>query len=564
MRKNIKDFFVEMGEENSFSTGLCEYFKKTIESGWAEAFKNIQLGVLTAALCHWISASASSHKAKVLISEQDRCAINDLTSERFKKILPSSAIIELVDLQEAASNFILMKRSRFESDDLNVFLEDQDSGPICTAILHFDNSSQFFLAQEAILNNLFSQASVMAIVIVSADEILTIDCGADWEIIKNKIYGKNICSFINNKWHLSDKSLYKNAPHKINQGKSTWLIKEVSINEWNKSSFYVKKSAVAGRVERRIAFFSDQGSTEKPLANILPTSEITLARSHGVKLSGTSVIWDNDSYLPQLLSPHDPRHSLSVERESVATFGAALILPTANTHHSHWLLETIQHLHWLPQISSDQELTIIASSLLSESQREYLKWTLGGKYPIYYKLPETTVDVRLLYSFIGVSNSYTGCGFDYLQKLAAGEVFPSQSQEKIYVSRRDSRIYRNLVNEDEVEDLFNSYGYETVVASDLTFLDKVKIFKNAARIAGPLGAAIHYGCFSQMRPVFTFLTAEHYLPGEFFQLSSLIESPSINVFLGTQLAHADAWGGSHSSFYLNPTLLKRCLEENII
>lgn len=61
--------------------------------------------------------------------------------------------------------------------------------------------------------------------------------------------------------------------------------------------------------------------------------------------------------------------------------------------------------------------------------------------------------------------------------------------EKLYISRRKSLIPR-LENQDAVENVFKSFGYEIIFPQDMSFQDELKIFSEAEFIAGASGAGL--------------------------------------------------------------------------
>jgi hypothetical protein len=80
--------------------------------------------------------------------------------------------------------------------------------------------------------------------------------------------------------------------------------------------------------------------------------------------------------------------------------------------------------------------------------------------------------------------------------------------EKIYVSRRswlhnntdnigtNMTEARRCVNEDEVAELFESYGFEEVFCENMTMKEKIGMFSSAQYIAGPIGGGMVNTIFS--------------------------------------------------------------------
>jgi hypothetical protein len=61
--------------------------------------------------------------------------------------------------------------------------------------------------------------------------------------------------------------------------------------------------------------------------------------------------------------------------------------------------------------------------------------------------------------------------------------------ELVYISRKDS-LLRRIVNEDEVEAILREYGFEIVVSSQLSFIEKINLFNKARIIVSASSAGL--------------------------------------------------------------------------
>ncbi|OXS30244.1 MAG: hypothetical protein BCS36_05535 [Desulfovibrio sp. MES5] len=68
--------------------------------------------------------------------------------------------------------------------------------------------------------------------------------------------------------------------------------------------------------------------------------------------------------------------------------------------------------------------------------------------------------------------------------------------EKIYLSRRHIKA-RRLENEQEIERFFEQQGFTVIESQNLSLANQICLFAHAARIAGPVGSAVHNVVFSQ-------------------------------------------------------------------
>lgn len=105
----------------------------------------------------------------------------------------------------------------------------------------------------------------------------------------------------------------------------------------------------------------------------------------------------------------------------------------------------------------------------------------------------------------GLSNTLPHSGvFDIINHMKSDY----QGPDKIYVSRR-TWVHNNLknigtnyterrrcVNEDEVVELFKSYGYEEVFCENMSMKEKIGIFNSAKYVAGPIGGGMCNVIFS--------------------------------------------------------------------
>jgi hypothetical protein len=105
----------------------------------------------------------------------------------------------------------------------------------------------------------------------------------------------------------------------------------------------------------------------------------------------------------------------------------------------------------------------------------------------------------------GLSNSPPHKGvFDIIGRMRGN----CEGPEKIYVSRRtwlhnkfdnigtNYTERRRCVNEDEVAELFKSYGYEEVFCENMNMKEKIGLFNSAKYVAGPIGGGMCNVIFS--------------------------------------------------------------------
>lgn len=130
------------------------------------------------------------------------------------------------------------------------------------------------------------------------------------------------------------------------------------------------------------------------------------------------------------------------------------------------------------------------------------------KKDVVFLNPDTlynTVVVSSSLTHNGLSNTPPHAGvFDIINRMKGDYEGP----EKIYISRRtwlhnnfenigtNYTERRRCVNEDEVVELFKSYGYEEVFCENMTMKEKIGLFNSAKYVAGPIGGGMCNVLFS--------------------------------------------------------------------
>lgn len=234
-------------------------------------------------------------------------------------------------------------------------------------------------------------------------------------------------------------------------------------------------------------------------------------------------------------------------------------LPTTVPHHSHMMMESVVNLHYLESLPPSTVLLHHPS--LTASQKEYVKLFSVSESRMRALPTAGLLKVNHYYTIQPVGAGYTSSGIESLVNLpfSGGAIQDNRAEDLIYISRRDTSIYRNLINEKEIEDIFSKSGFRIVVASELSAIEKVLLFRSARVVAGPLGAAFHYLAFTKNKCVISIAPPTYSTP----ELNSLFLNCShrLRVIEAVPLKVWDKWYGMHSSFYLPPTMLELVLNK---
>ena len=134
--------------------------------------------------------------------------------------------------------------------------------------------------------------------------------------------------------------------------------------------------------------------------------------------------------------------------------------------------------------------------------------------------------------------------------------------ERIYVSRKDAKNGRILINEPEIEDALVKEGFSIVNSSDFSKEDWVSVFRNASVIAGALGAGLLNAVFTKPGANILALTGPSYYEAHVAQVSSLC-GHTLYYIIGDEIVSYDAreGGSRNSNFYICPDEILNALKK---
>jgi capsular polysaccharide biosynthesis protein len=91
-------------------------------------------------------------------------------------------------------------------------------------------------------------------------------------------------------------------------------------------------------------------------------------------------------------------------------------------------------------------------------------------------------------SFTAYVSKYV-CQFLRKEFLVKGTIPKGTGYERIFISREDA-LHRPLLNENEVFNVLEKYGFKKVKLSTLSFIEKIQLFQSAKVIVSPHGAGL--------------------------------------------------------------------------
>ena len=274
----------------------------------------------------------------------------------------------------------------------------------------------------------------------------------------------------------------------------------MKITYWDKSKDSLVKNISKER-NLNVGYFTgckiDGISKHYPLPLIRTSTELLLPTIEKFMSLGRGTVYEqNMEWTPKLSIP------TKFEESSVFYFA----YNCANYYH--WVYDTIPYLYiYFLEKKKDKNLKLLVSP--PEGQTDL--------YPFVYETFEMLnikksdlifLNEQTLYKKIIIGSSLTHNRqslkpphpnlFTIIDSMKGTK----SNIDRIYISRRtwtrpksenigtDYTMQRQCVNEDEVVDLFEKYGFKEIFCEDLTMKEKVGLFKSAKIVAGPIGGGL--------------------------------------------------------------------------
>lgn len=241
--------------------------------------------------------------------------------------------------------------------------------------------------------------------------------------------------------------------------------------------------------------------------------------------------------------------------------GAVTLCGTASFNYSHWLIEYLPRLRALDDMPQYRHFPLLVdeASIQDPHQYEALQTLNRADRPVIpirkgdiYRCKKLVVPSPLSTMPINLKEGASIKGSDVvISKLAVDYLRghfckPLQLDEglprRLYISRK-SASFRRLVNEDEIQDLFERHGFVTVFPERLTFQAKLALFGGAEVVAGPASSGLTNIVFCPASTRVMLLLAEEWRSGTFLS--------NIAGHIGQDLDHVvgKSIPGSHKTAY---------------
>lgn len=221
-----------------------------------------------------------------------------------------------------------------------------------------------------------------------------------------------------------------------------------------------------------------------------------------------------------LLFPHDPRVVarrgdevvFDAAAEDTLTMDVAVMLSGwSSEHFGHWVPEYLCRLSYLEKHPRFAGAPIVVDSGMPPQHLEYLRLLVSNPIvelaagqalrcgELLVGSPSTFFPTHVAADHTIPQESMGGLslpGFRHLQQRVQERLPPlSAGGRKLFLSRR-TRSWRRLVNEDEVGEMLEAMGFETVFAEDISLEAQVRMYQSAEIVVAPNGSALLNAIFA--------------------------------------------------------------------
>jgi hypothetical protein len=167
----------------------------------------------------------------------------------------------------------------------------------------------------------------------------------------------------------------------------------------------------------------------------------------------------------------------------------------------HWMVDFLPRIWAINQCPEYRSYPLIIDNNVPEKYIEALKAIdtnsrelIRLEYGIRYEVKDLVVPSRVIRYRPEMHGTYkefsiAPVAINFLRKKLTTywNSAENTSPKRIYIERKEP-LYRNLLNENEIKNLFEKYQFEFIDPSELSISRQIKLFSSADIIAGPHGA----------------------------------------------------------------------------
>jgi len=268
-------------------------------------------------------------------------------------------------------------------------------------------------------------------------------------------------------------------------------------------------ATVQGLVFDDTHFFVDAYHNRRLMETIVPVMSHVSGMVQGEVEANFEIGFSYDGKLIDLISPH-----------------------TSNYHH--WVLELLPKFWAVQQMvgQGEKEIALLLPTLEVQFQIDTLKKIIHSFKDVRftfvpfnaYQLQAVKAKELVFPSFIA-PGGHSRRQLDWLRSMFLPYSSSLQLHRRIFISRKDSRNGRRLLEEDSIVRMLEDYGFEAWTLSQLAHADQVKLFSEAEIIVGISGAGFTNHIFAPHSAHLIEIHPKHYTNrAHFFTANALGQS----------------------------------------
>lgn len=243
----------------------------------------------------------------------------------------------------------------------------------------------------------------------------------------------------------------------------------------------------------------------------------------------------------------------------------------------HWIVECLPRLSLIKNLDKNIPLLVDedlppqfyeALQLLNEEGRELIKLKFGETYEVknlYYPSQLSIVHDNYNLPIYNKDAYYSPKAINYIRDsfLKKIDVSGNIYNRKLYISRKNSD-YRQLLNNDDIENLLLNHGFEIVFPENLSLIAQVRLFSQAKIIIGQSGAGMTNFIFAPADCKILMMVSD--APQTNLHLFNTLAQSidiSIDFIIGKSASSFHKKFTIHKDFYVDTKLILYYLENNL-
>ncbi|HEY4651309.1 MAG TPA: glycosyltransferase family 61 protein [Pontibacter sp.] len=152
----------------------------------------------------------------------------------------------------------------------------------------------------------------------------------------------------------------------------------------------------------------------------------------------------------------------------------------------------------------------------------------------------------------------------FVSVVASPEPEPVQAEGPLlFISRKDSSV-RNVLNEDELQQVLKQYGFNTILSSKLSITDKINLFSKARFVLSPTGAGLISMLFCQPGTKLVEIFNEGFVIEPFYDIATKLDLDYKYIICKSQGKRArNATQGQHDHLVVETDKVEAILEQMV-